>query len=200
MRLTLLFIPIISALIGWFTNFLAVKMLFHPRKKVSLGLFSIQGIFPKRQAAIAEKIGHMVANELISIEEIGEKINSTENQALILNELDQKLEHYFSHKLAEKFPLIGTFLSGSMKTSIKEEFLKEFASFIPEVMNGLVKNIGNSFDLKGNVQKKVESFSTEKLEQILMDILRKEFRFIEILGAVIGFIIGCLQIALLNFL
>lgn len=46
----LLLSPVICALIGWFTNFLAVKMLFHPHKPIKIGPFTIQGIFPKRQS------------------------------------------------------------------------------------------------------------------------------------------------------
>jgi len=62
---------LIAAHIGLATNYLAIKMLFHPRvpKKI-LGL-SFQGIFPKRQNQFAEKLGTYVANELIWMKDIG---------------------------------------------------------------------------------------------------------------------------------
>ena len=50
-------LPLIAALIGWLTNLIAVKMLFHPRKSINLGFFSVQGVFPKRQKALAKKLG-----------------------------------------------------------------------------------------------------------------------------------------------
>ncbi len=43
------------------------------------------------------------------------------------------------------------------------------------------------------VQTKVERFSMDKLEQVLFGIMKKEFRFIEIMGAVLGFAIGIFQ-------
>jgi len=56
MNYWLILIPIISAFIGWFTNWIAIKMLFHPREpKKFLGL-TLHGIFPKRQKVIAEKL------------------------------------------------------------------------------------------------------------------------------------------------
>jgi len=199
MTTSFVLIPLISALIGWFTNFIAVKMLFHPRKKISLGLFSIQGIFPKRQKAIAEKIGNMVANELISFKDIKDKLNTPELSDSLIQEIKLKLDDYFDHKLAEKFPLIGTFLSGGIKETVKKEFLNEFSSFVPDVIEKLGDKIEENLDLKEMVKRKVENFSVEKLETILMSILKKEFRFIEILGALIGFLIGCIQILLVKY-
>ena len=43
---------------------------------------------------------------------------------------------------------------------------------------------------------KVEAFSTEKLEELLTSLMKKEFRFIEWVGAFLGFLIGCIQVAL----
>jgi uncharacterized membrane protein YheB (UPF0754 family) len=40
----------------------------------------------------------------------------------------------------------------------------------------------------------VSNFSSDKLEEILNAIMSKEFRFVEIIGAVLGFLIGCMQI------
>jgi uncharacterized membrane protein YheB (UPF0754 family) len=46
------------------------------------------------------------------------------------------------------------------------------------------------------VVEKVAGFSSDKLESILMAIMAKEFRFVEIIGAVLGFLIGLLQVAI----
>jgi len=57
--------PLISAFIGWITTWVAIKMLFHPREpKRFLGI-TVQGVFPKRQQLVAEKLGQIVAKELI---------------------------------------------------------------------------------------------------------------------------------------
>ncbi len=58
--------PLMTGIIGWFTNWVAVKLLFKPEKPVNLGITTLQGIFPKRQNKLAEKIGKMVALELLT--------------------------------------------------------------------------------------------------------------------------------------
>ena len=48
----LVIMVIISAAIGWITNWVAIKMLFRPHNEINLGLFKIQGLIPKRRAEI----------------------------------------------------------------------------------------------------------------------------------------------------
>jgi uncharacterized membrane protein YheB (UPF0754 family) len=44
------------------------------------------------------------------------------------------------------------------------------------------------------VTKKVAGFSSDKMETILNQIMSKEFRFVEIIGGVLGLLIGILQV------
>ena len=63
-------LPFIGALIGWLTNYIAIKMLFHPREEKRILGVRLQGVFPRRQQALAKKVGEVVATELVSGEDI----------------------------------------------------------------------------------------------------------------------------------
>ncbi len=52
----LLLLPFAGLFIGWLTNYLAIKMLFHPKKPVNLGLFTLQGVFQKVDCPVPVKI------------------------------------------------------------------------------------------------------------------------------------------------
>ena len=54
-EMKLLLLPIIGFVIGYLTNYIAVKMLFRPRKSV----FGIQGVIPKRKSVLARNIGEV---------------------------------------------------------------------------------------------------------------------------------------------
>ena len=54
-------IPFISAFIGWITNWIAIKMLFHPKDPKRILGVTFHGIFPKRQQQFATKLGAVVA-------------------------------------------------------------------------------------------------------------------------------------------
>lgn len=190
-------LPAIAALIGWITNYLAIKMLFHPRKPVKLLFITIQGIFPKRQKAIAEKLGSIVANELISLDDLKDKINSEESRAEVARVLDEKIEVFLRDKLKEKMPMLGMFINDNTVGTIKGAMMAEIEGFLPEVLHRFSTQLDQHVDVEKIVYDKVVAFSTDKLEEILFAIMKKEFRFIEIVGAVLGFVIGWAQILLM---
>jgi uncharacterized membrane protein YheB (UPF0754 family) len=63
-------------------------------------------------------------------------------------------------------------------------------------MEKYMGTLQEQLDLEKIVVEKVSAFSTDKLEEILYQIMAKEFRFVEIIGAVLGFLIGLVQIAI----
>ena len=62
--------PLVGALIGYATNWLAVKMLFRPHRPKGFGPLRFQGVVPRRQEALAESIAETVQDELISAEDV----------------------------------------------------------------------------------------------------------------------------------
>ncbi len=192
----LILIPVISAFIGWFTNWIAIKMLFHPRtpKKI-LGL-TFQGIFPKRQRQFAEKLGKLVSEELLSFQDIEQKISNPENISKLMPFVEEHIEHFLRVKLAEQLPMISMFIGEKTIADLKKVFVNELTVIFPEIMKNYMSNLKSDLDLEKIVTEKVSGFSSDKLEEILNAIMSKEFRFVEIIGGVLGFIIGLLQVLL----
>ena len=191
-------LPFIAALIGWFTNFIAVKMLFHPKKPVKILFFTVQGIFPKRQKQLAEKLGDVVAKELFSVDDIQNQIKNIDNSG-VLQIVESKIEDFIKIKLPAAMPMLSMFLNDELRNKIKTTLLSEIEIMLPEIMESYAEKMTSNIDIKGTVKEKVINFSTDKLEDILYSIMKKEFRFIEVLGAVLGFIIGIIQVILISF-
>lgn len=191
-------LPIIAALTGWITNFIAIKMLFHPRKKVRFLFLELQGIFPKRQKNLAEKLGKVVADELFSVEEVKKSLQDPQGMEEINQVIDEKIEVFLENKLVESMPMLYLFMNDELKAQIKSTLQLEIQLMIPEMIDHFVNKIEREVDVEKTVYEKVVAFSSDKLESILYSIMSKEFRFIEILGGILGFIIGLIQIALLQ--
>lgn len=192
-------LPFIAAAIGWVTNYIAVKMLFHPKKPIKILFFTIQGIFPKRQAQLAESLGNVVATQLFSIQDIKEKLNDPSLTSHATQLVDGKIENFLRNKLMETMPMLKMFVNDALITNIKDTLVKEFEDSIPEILNGFADKLEEKVNIKEIVSQKVAAFSSDKFEEILFSIMKKEFKFIEIVGAVLGFLIGCIQLLLLNF-
>ena len=192
----LILIPVISGFIGWVTNWVAIKMLFHPRKPLRLPGMTIQGIFPKRQEQFAIKLGKLVSEQLLSFKDIEQKIVSPENLQKLMPVVETHVDDFLRKKLADVFPVISMFIGEKTIAQLKGHFLNELETLFPILMKRYMGHLQAELDLEKIVTEKVAGFSSDKLEEILMSIMAREFRFVEILGGVLGFIIGLLQVAI----
>ncbi len=192
----LLLIPVISAFIGWFTNWIAIKMLFHPKEPKKILGITFHGIFPKRQKQFAEKLGKLVSNELLSFKDIEEKVTNPENLDKIMPMIEEHIDHFLRNKLSEQMPIISMFIGDKTINQLKTVFTDELKTLFPSIMKGYMGTLQQQLDLEKIVVTKVAGFSTDKLEEILQSIMAKEFRFVEIIGGVLGFMIGLLQVFL----
>jgi uncharacterized membrane protein YheB (UPF0754 family) len=190
----LILIPLISAFIGWFTNWIAIKMLFHPKEPKKILGITFHGIFPKRQQQFAEKLGRLVSTELLSFDDIEQKITRKESLDKIMPLVEGHIDNFIRHKLSDTFPLLSMFVGDNTIKQLKDGFMKELQLIFPEVMKKYMSNLKQDLDLEQIVIKKVQGFSSDKLESILNDIMKKEFKFVEIIGGVLGLIIGLIQV------
>jgi uncharacterized membrane protein YheB (UPF0754 family) len=90
------------------------------------------------------------------------------------------------------------FLNGDTKAKIKDTLHQEFQTILPDILNRYSEKLEKDIDIEAIVAKKVSAFSSDKLEEILFSIMKKEFKFIEILGGVLGFLIGIIQLILIQ--
>jgi uncharacterized membrane protein YheB (UPF0754 family) len=192
----LILIPLISAFIGYFTNWIAIKMLFHPREPYRFLGITVQGIFPKRQQQFGEKLGKLVSDEFLSFKDIEQKITSPSNLEKILPMVDQHIDSFLHEKLPKSFPMLSMFIGEKTINTLKTAFLEELTALFPILMHQYVNSMQKELDLEHIVEQKVREFSSDKLETILYQIMAKEFKFVEILGGILGFLIGVFQVVI----
>jgi len=187
-------IPFISAFIHWLTIRLALKLLFHPRQPKRILGFRVQGVFPKKQRQIAESLGRIVGRQLLSFGDIEEKITDPANISRILPVVEAHIDHFLREKLKESMPMIGMFIGEKTIAQLKAVFMTELEALFPIIMQQYVGNLKDDFDLERIVVERIAGFSNERLEAMLNEFLTREFRFVEAIGAALGFVIGLLQI------
>lgn len=189
-------LPFISAFIGWVTNWLAIKMLFHPRNPIKIGPFVLQGIFPKRQTQVAKQLGQVVATHLLSIDDLMGKLHNTDSTKAILPIIEKRVDDFIEHKLTEELPLLSMFIKDKAIDNIKRGIIQEFEAMFPELIAQIGQHVKTNVNIENMVSEKVAALDSNKLEELLVGIMKKEFVFIEVIGAVLGFFIGCLQVIL----
>lgn len=194
MALKIITTLLISTFIGYITNVVAVKMLFWPRQPINLGFYTVQGILPKRQAQIAVSLGELVEKELLSMDDVLEQINTPRNQQIIV----AKISAMVRDRLAELLPRIipGRLIQLIIDT-LDKILIQESAQIIEQLFKSGGEYLTNEIHISKIVEDKVNAFDLQQLEDLIKGISAPELTFIEVLGGVMGFMIGLVQVIIL---
>lgn len=84
--ITYIFPILLGGFIGWFTNYLAIKMLFRPHKKLYFGKLPLPftpGLIPKEKERIAESLSYIISKEFFSKDILKKYLTSKEMESKI---------------------------------------------------------------------------------------------------------------------
>jgi uncharacterized membrane protein YheB (UPF0754 family) len=192
---TWLTIPAIGALIGWSTNWLAVKMLFRPLRPRRLLFFRLHGLVPRRQQELAKAIGRVVGTHLVEHKDVVRGLNKLDFTGILAKVLDRGL----GPKVQElrSLPLIGGFLTGARVEEIKQAIIRGVMAHKEEVLDHVEQGLEQGLNVPRIVEEKVAAFAIPKLERLILEVAHRELRAIVVLGGVIGLLIGLAQVGFL---
>lgn len=190
--LKIILLAIIGALIGWVTNKVAIKLLFRPLYPINIPLlnFEIHGLIPKRKHEIAKAIGETVEVELLSLDDLLDKFRKDMDVESIKNTLRIKIKAVVKEKLPS---IIPTTFKNMILTYIDDFIDSNGEDFINELTDDLISKTKDSISIASLVEEKINSYDLLKIENIVLSIADKELKHIEILGGVLGLIIGLVQ-------
>jgi len=186
-------IPIISAVIGWGTNVLALKMTFYPLDFIGIRpYFGWQGIIPAKAARMAGMAVDLMTTNLIKIEDQFARLDPKTVSREMKPELDRVAVEIINKVAQAQFPTLWKYATPGMKKRIYSDVAKDLPAVVEEMMVDFKNNITDLFDLRGMV---IDTLLEDKtlLNTIFIKCGEKEFKFIENSGFYFGFIFGLLQ-------
>ncbi|HQG39006.1 MAG TPA: DUF445 family protein, partial [Chitinophagales bacterium] len=158
-------VPLIGAFIGWITNWIAIKMLFHPRKPVKFLFLTFHGIFPKNKPRIANKLGIVVQRDLINFSDIKSRLQDPDALNNFKEEIAIRVDNAIRDRI-EKSGLLNVIVPDQLIQSIHKTIVDEIERNLPTVIGSSIDKIEEKLDIQQLVENKVSNFSDEKLEQL----------------------------------
>ena len=173
-------IPIISAILGWSLNRVAIQLFF---KK----------LLPAKQPEIAAKIGSAAGSGFSFVDMEG---RFTDGEALkkIMPIIESHIDEFLRHKLGKAMPVISMFIGDKTINQLKGVFMKELEEIFPATIKTYLTNLQEDIDFKKIVTEKIAAIPSYKLEAEIKKAIPRELRLFKIYGAIGGFLIGLIQL------
>lgn len=189
-------LPIIAALIGWGTNWLAIQMTFYPLTYKGVTPFlGWQGVIPRK----AEKMASVVVDRTIirfgNMDDVFQKLEPEKITAQIISQIKPRIEEYIDEIMYERQAVLWD----NLPVTVKKKVYKWAHSQIPRRIEGLVAEFGaelsSLIDIKELFVEELKEHP-ELMVRIFQEVGDREFSFIVKSGLFFGFMFGCLQVPL----
>lgn len=187
----ILIMGIIGGIIGYITNKLAIKLMFRPIVPIKIPILNLEiiGLIPKRKKEIAVKIGEIIQDEFISLDDILKDLVTDEDKEKAVDYIKVKVRTIIDEKAA----LIPSYIKSIIKGYIDEIIEKEVNDSIDELSEEIIQKAHQRVNIKEIVENKVNDLDLIELENIILSVSDRELKHIELLGLILGFLIGIVQ-------
>lgn len=195
----LLVLPVLLAgAHGYFTNWIAIKLLLKPVHPIHILGFRLQGLLPRRQAELADRISEAIAEKFLTRDDILAFIRQVDPVSAMRHLLISKWEEKIG-EILDSMPFLKMFVSPEKLEGIRDRIADAFASEADTFTEHLVASLDGKIDLKATLRRNILAFDVSQLNEIIEQIGYREFKEIAWIGGGLGVVIGLIQ-ALVNWL
>lgn len=187
----ILILAVIGGLIGYITNVIAIKLIFRPINPIKIPILNVEiiGMIPKRKLEIANNVAEVIEEQFFSLDDIIENVITEQDKQIIIDYIKVRVKLVLNEKLG----LIPSSIRSLVQNYISEIIEDEIKSGVNELSEELIIKANNRINIKEIVENKINELDLYELETIILQIIKKELKQIEVLGLVLGFFIGIIQ-------
>lgn len=171
-------LPVAGALVGYLTNYIAIKLLFEPANPVECGPFVLQGLFESRQTEVSEEFGHFMGTRVL---------NSPALLDSLSNEHKDRLHSFLRRELPFFVPehIIYATISAIKKIAAK-----------PHEHSQIHFYITNKLEIENTLSSRLKLLSPTDFEDILHPVFQEDEIILIVVGGILGALAGFMQTTL----
>ena len=168
-------LPVAGALVGYVTNYVAIKLLFEPAEPVDLGPVTVQGLFESRQKEVSEEFAYFMENRVLS---------SPMLLGALANQNEQELFEFLRKHLP--YPIPEKILRAAIQA------IRNVASD-PEKYDQVHSYVQKQLDIEETLSKRLKKLSAKNFEDLLHPVFQEDEIILIVVGGVLGAVAGVLQ-------
>ncbi|MDP9117053.1 MAG: DUF445 family protein [Actinomycetota bacterium] len=193
-----LIMPAFGLLVGWFTDWLALKMIFNPKEPIRILGVEWQGLFLKRRKEVAADYGALIADEIITprkvIRAVLEGPLSDRLFAMVRKQVQAALDRNTGPAKPLVVMTVGTTRYQDMKRSIATKVMER----MPETMTYIEDYARESMDVRNLLIEKMQALDELQFEALIRPAFEQDEWILITVGALLGFTMGEAQALVLE--
>ncbi|QLY28863.1 DUF445 family protein [Nocardia huaxiensis] len=192
-----LIMPLFGAFVGYSTDWLALQMVFRPiEPKRYLGVFRWQGLFHKRRDEVAVDYGGLIANEILTPANIIHAMLTGPQSDRLFSLVEYEVQRVLDQQLGRAKPLVEFAFASSLE-AMKHDVVDTMRTRLPDSTRQIEEYTMRALDVHAMIIEKMRLMTNDEYENILRPAFKQDEWKIVTVGAILGFLVGELQVLLL---
>ena len=189
-------IPIVSGIVGWGTNVLALKMTFYPLEFWGIKPFlGWQGIIPSKAEKMAKISVNLWTTKLINVKELFAQLDPSKVAEEMRPQFDRISKEIMDDVMEKQSPEVWNKIPESVKRMTYARISRDMPDIVAEIMTDVKDNIEEVFNIEEMVIQRLTS-DKQLMVEMFLNCGKDEFIFIERSGFYFGFLFGLIQMAI----
>jgi uncharacterized membrane protein YheB (UPF0754 family) len=187
--------PLFGAFTGWFTDWLALKMIFRPKRPTRyLGLFEWQGLFFKRRREVAAEYGALIASEIVTPRNVLEAVLRGPLSDRLYAMVQKNVQRMVDEQAGVTRPIVVMAVGSGKFQAMKKLVADKLMERLPETLAHAEKYAADAMDLENTLRVKMQELNEDEFEQLIRPAFQQDEWILIAVGAALGFLVGEMQV------
>lgn len=190
-------LPVAGFLVGWVTNYVALKIIFRPLEPHSIFGWNLHGLFLKRQKEVSEVFARVIMTEILTVETIWDGILTGPLSPNFYAILRANTLVFIDRKFADIKPLVVATLGAKKYDQMTEDIVSKVANDLPLIIKDSYQYTHQAMDMETSVRERMQELSPSEFEGVLHPAFEEDEIELIALGGLLGGIVGGIQLVTL---
>lgn len=186
-------LPAFGLFIGFASDWLALQMLFHPKRPVKILGLTYQGLFLKRQQEVSRDYARLVADQIITPANMWQAILQGPGADKLFALVQKHVEQTVDEQAGIARPLVAFAIGSRHYQEMKKTVTAKLVETLPTTLRHVDHYAEGAMDIRNTLMERMQKLSPEEFEGMLRPAFKEDEWSLIIVGAVLGFLVGELQ-------
>lgn len=190
-------LPFCGLLVGYLTNWIALKMIFNPPQPKKYGPVTFQGLFHKRQPEVANDYANLVTTEVVTPQNILEAILKGPYSDKVFAMIQEHTQQAIDETMGMSKQLVTLTIGTEKYRAMKASAVQKVIAVAPDTLQNVTGYAEEAMDLRNTLSERLAALPPEDYEAMLRPAFQEDEWMLIAVGAVLGMMVGFFQLFVL---
>ncbi len=187
-------LPAFGGFVGFFSDYVALQMMFRPLYPKKIMGMTFQGLFLKRQKEVAADYAALISKQLLTPGNMMEELFRGAFADRIMELIHKNVKRTVDDQAGIARPLVVYAVGSQNYIEMKKTIADRIMAQMPETMKHVESYAEDAMDIRATLVARMQDLTSEEFEGMLRPAFKEDEWSLILVGAVLGFLVGEMQI------